>query len=103
MIFQQKRHQIAIKIFFSNAHKEEQNSWHEIFIFLLSRKQQKKKKDLQWMVIQLSIYVLIWTFLTYVYLFLLGKGRNFSNTQDPYIDGFHFLLLQTYTNNERFP
>lgn len=70
LIFQQKRHQIAIKNFFSNAHKEEQNSWHEIFIFLLSRKQQKKKKDLQWMVIQLSIYVLIWTFLTYVYLFL---------------------------------
>lgn len=31
-------------MFFSNAHKEEQYNWHEIFIFLLSRKQQKKKK-----------------------------------------------------------
>lgn len=71
------------------------------FCYLVNNR--RKKKDLQWMVIQLSIYVLIWTFLTYVYLFLLGKGRNFSNTQDPYIDGFHFLLLQTYTNNERFP
>lgn len=38
------------------------------FCYLVNNR--RKKKDLQWMVIQLSIYVLIWTFLTYVYLFL---------------------------------
>lgn len=31
----------------------------------------RRKKNLQWMVIQLSIYVLIWTFLTYVYYLFL--------------------------------